>query len=197
VRVRWQLISLLVATLLAPPGVRAQDAEEDEPLPTTEGRFIVQTAYTELIDGVYHLNADIDYSLSEAALRALESSLPLTIVIEVELVKHRNWMWDPAVATLRYPYQIQWHPLSRRYLVRDIATGEVDSFANYRAAVAALGQVSDLQVISETLLDTDASYRVRMRAVLDLSEYSAPLRVYASFWSSWTIESDWYEWVLR
>lgn len=162
-----------------------------------DGRFTVQTAYAELIDGVYHLNADVEYLLSEPALRALESSLPLTITVEVEIIRDRRLLWDSTLASLRHSYQIQWHPLSRRYLVRDLTSGEIDSFSNYRAAIAALGQVSDLPLIDETLLEADSHYRVRMRTRLDLSEYSAPLRVYASFWSSWTIESDWYEWVLR
>ena len=81
--------------------------------------------------------------------------------------------------------------------MRELATGEVESFASYRAAVARLGQVSDVPLIDTRLLDPDAEYRVRIRAVLDLAEYSAPLRVYAKFWQDWTIASEWYEWVLR
>lgn len=189
--------------LLLAAASHAEEAAPVEPIAEVaveteaEGRFTVQTAYAELIDGVYHLNADVEYLLSEPALRALESSLPLTITVEVEIIRDRRFMWDSTLASLRHSYQIQWHPLSRRYLVRDLTSGEIDSFSNYRAAIAALGQVSDLPLIDETLLEADSRYRVRMRTRLDLSEYSAPLRVYASFWSSWTIESDWYEWVLR
>jgi hypothetical protein len=184
----------LVAGLLVPAG--AQAADEGEP-PPDEGRFVVHTAYTELIDGVYHLNADVEFSLDQPALKALESSLPLTIKFEIEIIRDRRFIWDETVARLEHVDVIAYHPLSQRYLVRELATGEVESFASYRAAVARLGQVSDVPLIDQRLLDENARYRVRVRALMDLSEYSAPLRVYASFWQDWTIQSDWYEWVLR
>lgn len=184
----------LAAVLLAGPGARG--AEEGE-APADDGRFVVHTAYTELIDGVYYLNADVEFSLDQPALKALESSLPLTIKFEIEIIRDRRFIWDETVARLEHVDVIAYHPLSQRYLVREIATGEVESFASYRAAVARLGQVSDVPLIDQRLLSDDSRYRVRVRALMDLSEYSAPLRVYASFWQDWTIQSDWYEWVLR
>lgn len=186
------VVLLLAATTATLVGgvVRAADDVDT-------GRFQIHTAYSELIDGVYYLNADIEYSLDEPALKALESSLPLTIKVEIELIRDRRFVWDETVAKLEHVDQIAYHPLSQRYLVRELATGEVESFASYRAAVARLGQVSDVPLIDTRLLETDARYRVRIRAELDLSEYSAPLRVYAKFWQDWTISSEWYEWVLR
>ena len=186
------VVLLLAATTATLVGGVARAADD-----VGTGRFQIHTAYSELIDGVYYLNADIEYSLDEPALKALESSLPLTIKVEIELIRDRRFVWDETVAKLEHVDQIAYHPLSQRYLVRELATGEVESFASYRAAVARLGQVSDVPLIDTRLLDTDARYRVRIRAVLDLSEYSAPLRVYAKFWQDWTISSEWYEWVLR
>lgn len=181
--------------LCAVLGARAgQDQTAD---PAEDGRFVVHTAYSELVDGVYYLNADVEFSLDEPALKALESSLPLTIRFEIEIIRNRRFIWDETVARLEHVDVIAYHPLSQRYLVREIATGEVESFASYRAAIARLGQVSDVPLIDQRLLDDNVRYRVRLRAVLDLSEYSAPLRVFASFWQDWTIQSDWYEWVLR
>lgn len=190
---RARVVVMVVATLTAMLVAGAARAADDE----GSGRFQIHTAYSELIDGVYYLNADIEYSLDEPALKALESSLPLTIKVEIELVRDRRFVWDETMARLEHVDQIAYHPLSQRYLVREFATGEVESFASYRAAIARLGQVSDVPLIDARLLDPDARYRVRIRAVLDLSEYSAPLRVYASFWQNWTIASEWYEWVLR
>lgn len=190
--VAWRLA--LAAGLLVAP---AAGAAEEAPGPAEDGRFVVHTAYTELIDGVYYLNADVEFSLDQPALQALESSLPLTIRFEIEIIRSRRFIWDETVARLEHVDVIAYHPLSQRYLVRELSTGEVESFASYRAAIARLGQVSDVTLIDQRLLDDDSKYRVRVRAVMDLSEYSAPLRVFASFWQDWTIESDWYEWVLR
>lgn len=192
-RRRTVFAAALAALAAALAGV-ARAADEDA---VTGGRFLVHTAYTELIDGVYYLNADIEYGLSPAALAALESSLPLTVKLEIEIIRRRRFLWDATVAQFTRAYQIAYHPLSQRYLVRDFTTGETESFTNYRTAIARLGQVSDVPIIDERLLEPDAEYRVRLRAVLDLEEYAAPLRVFASFWSDWEITSDWYAWVLK
>lgn len=190
---RRHALVLPIAALSALLAAGMATADDD----AGSGRFQIHTAYSELIDGVYYLNADIEYSLDEPALKALESSLPLTIKVEIELIRDRRFVWDETVARLEHVDQIAYHPLSQRYLVRELATGEVESFASYRAAVARLGQVSDVPLIDSRLLEADSRYRVRIRATLDLSEYSAPLRVYAKFWQDWTITSEWYEWVLR
>ena len=187
--------AVVIVVAMSSAGLLAAAARADDDV--GGGRFQIHTAYSELIDGVYYLNADIEYSLDEPALKALESSLPLTIKVEIELIRDRRFVWDETMAKLEHVDQIAYHPLSQRYLVRELATGEVESFASYRAAVARLGQVSDVPVIDSRLLDADSRYRVRIRATLDLSEYSAPLRVYAKFWQDWTISSEWYEWVLR
>jgi hypothetical protein len=189
-------VALLLAASLAASGVVRAEGSDDDQAPR-EGRFTVQTAYSEQIDTVHYLNADIDFQLSAAALKALESSLPLTVKVEIEIFRDRRLLWAETVARLEHVDQIAYHPLTQRYLVRELATGEVESFASYRAAIARLGQVSDVPLIDAGLLDPKGSYRVRIRAVLDLSEYAAPLRVYASLWDSWTTVSDWYEWRLQ
>jgi hypothetical protein len=195
-RSRAASVRLAALGLALAAGVGAHGADDPD-APAEAGRFVVHTAYTELIDGVYYLNADVEFSLDEPALKALESSLPLTIKLEIEIIRDRRFIWDETVARLEHVDVIAYHPLSQRYLVRELATGEVESFASYRAAISRLGQVSDIPVIDQRLLDPDAKYRIRVRAMMDLSEYSAPLRVYASFWQDWTIQSDWYEWVLK
>lgn len=197
------LLSLCVLLLGSASALAAESAAPDEPpvvaaeAPEEEGRIVVHTAFSELIDEVHYLNADVEFSLDRPALTALESALPLTVRFEIDIIRSRRFVWDETVARLQHIDQIAYHPLAQRYLVRELATGEVESFATYRAAIARLGQVSDVPLIDRRLLDPDSKYRVRVRAVLDLSEYSAPLRVFASLWSDWTIQSEWYEWTLQ
>lgn len=189
--------ALLVICILLFGSAATRAAEDQPEQPAEEGRIVIHTAYSELIDEVYFLNADVEFSLDRPALKALESALPLTIKFDIDIIRSRRFIWDETIARLQHVDQIAYHPLSQRYLVRELATGDVESFATYRAAVARLGEVSDVILIDRRLLDPDSNYRIRIRAVLDLSEYSAPLRVFASLWQDWTIQSDWYEWVLQ
>src|SRR5262249_13180136 len=81
---------LLSFTLVA----RAQDfAPPQAPRPPAPikgeedpGYFEIREASTTLKDGVYFLDALIEYRLSSEARSALQSGLPLTIRVEVELL---------------------------------------------------------------------------------------------------------------
>lgn len=184
-----QVAAFALSACLAQPSLARDEAEQ--------GHFEVRTAYTELIDGVYYLNADIDYGLSPAALDALRAGVALTIEVQVEVSRARRMWWDAGVATIRHRYQLSFHPLSQRYVVREPALDRAASFASYREAIAYLGRISDLPVIDEALLETGRRYDVRMRIVIDVKELPGPLSVFAFLLSEWDLTSDWYQWTLR
>lgn len=166
-------------------------AQADEP-----GGFIIRTAYTELAGGVYYLNADVDLNLSDDAVNALENGLPLTVELQIEIIKHRSFIWNTRIAALTQRYQISFHALTRRFIITNLNSGDQQSFASYREAVTNLGQVSDLPVIDADLLQPDTRYNIRMRAVLDIKSFPGPLQLIASLFKGWDLSSDWYQWVL-
>ena len=181
---------LLLGLLLGLLSVAAT-AADSEP-----GGFAIRTAYTELLNGVYYLNADVDLSLSDDAVNALENGLPLTVVLQIEIIKHHSWWWDKKVASLEQRYQISFHALTRRFIITNLNSGDQQSFASYRDAITSLGQVSDLPVIDANLLEPGARYDIRMRAALDIKDFPGPLQLIASLFKGWDLTSDWYEWVL-
>ena len=180
------LLGLLLGCL--PPAASAADSEP--------AGFVIRTAYTELLNGVYYLNADVDLSLSDDAVNALENGLPLTVVLQIEIIKHHTWWWDKKVATLEQRYQISFHALTRRFVITNLNSGDLQSFASYRDAITSLGQVSDLPVIDANLLQPGTRYDIRMRAALDIKDFPGPLQLIASLFKGWDLTSDWYEWVL-
>jgi len=162
-----------------------------------EGHFEVRTAYTELLDdGVYYLNADIDYGLSTAAIEALQSGVKLTVEVQVEVTRHRRAWFNSEVAALSQRSQLSYHAISRRYIVINYNTGEARTYASYAAAMAALGTISDLPVIDSALL-SDSRYSIRMRVVIDPEDLPRPLNLVAFFFADWELVSEWYEWVLK
>ncbi|MGH8399673.1 MAG: DUF4390 domain-containing protein [Gammaproteobacteria bacterium] len=186
------LRSTLIAlcTALCVGAVFSVQADDDQP------GFVIRTAFTELLNGVYCLNADVDLNMSNQAIDALENGVPLTVELQIEVIKHRTFMWNKTVATLTEHYQISFHPLTRRFIVKNLNSGEQQSFANYRDAITFLGQVNDLPVIDSSLLEPDTKYLIRMRAVLDIKDFPGPLQLIASFFKGWDLSSDWYAWVL-
>jgi hypothetical protein len=175
--------SLFLVLLLPPAGARAEGIE-------------VRNAVTRLQAGVWFLDADIDYRLNEATLEALENGLALDIMLTIRLTQRRRLIWDPEFAELKQHYQLQFHALTERYIVRNLNSGEQVTFASLPAALAALGTVRSLPVIDDALLSRGERYDVAFRAVVDIKELAGPLAMITFLWNDWRIAGDWVQWRL-
>jgi len=161
-----------------------------------DGYFAVRRASTELVDGVYYLDAAIDLDLSSDAREALLAGVPLTIRFEVEFLRHLRLWWDAEAATLRQRYQVEYHPLTQRYVVRNVNSDVQSSFLTLADALRTIGRVERLPLIDAAVLDPNRQYDVRLRALLDQEELPGPLRLIAFWRRDWSIGSGWFEWRL-
>ncbi len=165
--------------------------------PVDPGFFQVQSAVAQLRDGVYYLNAVVDYRLSTEAIDALHSGVPLAIRLDVQIVDPRRWWFDNDAATLQQSYKVDYHALSERYTVLNVNSGDQTSFGSLFAALQYLGRIERLPLIDTPVLDDDRGYYVRMRASLDQEQFPGPLRLLAFWRRDWSIASEWYRWPLR
>jgi hypothetical protein len=161
-----------------------------------DGSFEIRSASSRLNDGVYFATARIDYRLSNDALEALNNGVALTVQLQIELSRMRRFWLDPEIATLNQGYSLSFQPVSDRYVVKNLNSGQQDSFATLFSALNNMGRVVDLPIIDASLLDPNTTYEIALRAVLDQNTLPGPLRLIA-FWSSgFRLESDWYVWRL-
>lgn len=161
-----------------------------------EGAFVVEHATTRLDGEVYRLDATISYRFSGAVLDALENGVPLTIEVQIEVSRSR-WYWmDEEVAELGQFYLLQFHALSRRYLLTSLNSGAQRSFSSLDSAIEVMGRMQDLPLLDKKLLKSDTGYTVRMRARLDIESLPSPLRPVAYLSDEWRLVSEWYEWSL-
>ncbi len=184
---------LLIFALLS---VAAADVVAQESI-EREGYFEVRSADTRIVDGVHILDARLQLVLSSEALRALSSGVPLTIELQLEVIRVRRFYIDDAEAELAVRYELEYRPLSQRYIVRNLNSGDQDSFATLYSALNNLGRVQDLPVIDDALLEPGKRYRLRLRALLNTQQYPAPLRLLFFWRDQWQLESDWFEWILE
>jgi len=188
------IAALALGLLTALPlvlGVRAEDR------PGREGYFDVRSASTAVVDDVIELEARLQLVLSDEALAALDSGVPLTIELKLEMIRERRFMLDATDAALTLRYALEYKPLSQRYIVRNLNSGDQDSFATLYAALNNLGRIQDLPVVDESILVPDASYRMRLQALLSTQQYPAPLRLLFFWRDQWQLKSEWFEWPLE
>ena len=162
-----------------------------------EGYFEVRSATTEPVDGVYTLDARLQLVLSSEALAALESGVTLTIELQLQVIRQRRWLPDDVQAELAVRYELEYRPLTQRYIVRSLNSGDQNSFATLYSALNSLGRVQGLPVIDAALLIPDKTYRVRLRAMLNTEQYPATLRLLFFWRGEWQLQSEWLEWPLE
>ncbi len=163
---------------------------------SAETRFDILAVKVKLIDKVYYLNARIDYKLSDKMLEVMHRGVPIVVVLDIEFQRSRKFIWDDEIAQLVQRYQLEYHALTRQYLVTNLNSGSQHSFPTLEVALALLGTVVDLPVLDKQLLDKDGQYVGSMRASVDVGELPTPLRLRAYFSADWHLRSEWYSWIL-
>lgn len=182
-RNRWCL-SLLVALCLVVVQSYARETR-------------ISNVRTLLADGVYRIGARVDFEFNETLHDALHNGVPLLIELRIEVLRQRRWLWAELVAELRQRFELQYHALSRRYLVSNYSTGVQRSFSSMNDALEYIGNVYDLPLIDANLLEHRQPYKVRMRAELDVESLPTPVRLWAYLGSAWSLKGDWYQWHLE
>jgi hypothetical protein len=171
----------------AAPVAQAQD----------ESRLTILAAEASLDEGVYELDAKLDLMLPDGARKAVESGLTLRLTYEITVDRVRRYMPDASVAALEQRYEVSYHALSQRYLVRNLNTGEQQDFGSLQAALDRVSELRGLPVIDKALVADGPVYQGRIRAVLGMN--TAPdVLGWLLFWTDdWSAESDWKTWTLR
>ena len=154
---------------------------------------------TLVVDGVYRLGARVEIDFNETLPEALHNGVPLLIELRIEVLRKREWLWlwPELVADLRQRFKLEYHVLSRRYLVYSYASGVRQSFRSMDGALEYIGNVYDLPLIDEQLLNPSQNYIVRIRADIDVEALPTPVRLWAYLGSEWSLKSRWFEWPLQ
>jgi Domain of unknown function (DUF4390) len=162
-----------------------------------DSRLTLREVRSAVDEGVFELGAKLEIELPEDARKAVEAGLTLTLTYEVEVSRERRYMPDDGIATLEQRYEVSYHALSQRYLVRNLNTAEQQDFGSLQAALDRVGDLRGLPVLDTALISDDAVYHGRIRAVLGLN--TAPdVLGWLLFWTDdWSATSDWKSWTLQ
>jgi hypothetical protein len=159
-----------------------------------QSRFEIRSAYVEPAEGVYQLNATIDFDIPPGAREAVREGVPLSLHLEIVVRRQRFYWFDEAVATLEQDYELVFHALSERYLVRNLNSGEQSSYPTLDTALDAMRVISNLPILDVALIDPERRHEISVRATLDVRTMPDTLR-FILFWADdWRQRSEWYTW---
>ena len=167
------------------------------PIQTATAGFFVRWVETELVNDVYMLDARLDLELGSAPLEALNSGVPIDIVVEIRILRERPYWLDERIAALTQRYRLEFHALSERYVLTNVNAGVSQTFDYLDDALAALGTIEGYPLLDREILEPGERYTGTLRTRLDIEKLPAPLRPLAYLSSKWRLSSNQYTWPLK
>jgi hypothetical protein len=160
-----------------------------------DGVLEVRAAYVDVDKGVFLLHARVEYPISSGIREALRDGVTLTFDLDTRVERERRFWFNAAIVNLTLRRELAYHAVSDRYMVRDVRSGDTESFPTLEEALAYLGKVDGWPIIVEPQLD-GGSYLVSVRAGVRRGNLPTSLRVLLFWTNDWHRESEWYSWSL-
>jgi hypothetical protein len=181
---RSGLAALLLLPFIAAGLVRAND-----------GDFKVRSAWVNVRDAVFEVNARIQYPLDPRVQEALDAGASVHFDLECVVVRQNRYWLDSTVVDVQLERELTWNGLTQRYVLREGENSEQQSFPTLAEALSAAGQVVNWPVVVGSQLDADASYYIRVRAGYRRGS-PARLRVLMPWLDGWSRRTEWHSWTL-
>lgn len=161
--------------------------------------FAVSVTKAEMVlrDERYFLSADIDYQLSDRAREALQNGIPLFWTVQVQVLRHRDYLWNKKLLEKEIRYRIQYHALLNMYRVRNESSKTVYNFSTLSTALDMMSAIRNVPIMDKADLAQDAHYIGGVKVIFDRDALPLPLRPIAYINPQWYLSSDWYLWSLK
>lgn len=165
--------------------------------PCAAANIEVRSANDRVENQIYVIDARLAYELSGTALEALDNGVPLTVSVEIEIQRNRDFWWNEEIAQIRQKYRLEHHTLSDQYILTDLATRTRRNFPSVEEAIEGLGELKSIPLGELRELRNGGPYLLRLRSRLDISELPTPLRPLAYLSPQWRLSSGWFEWTFE
>lgn len=149
-------------------------------------------------DGVY-LSATLDFALSPGLEDALSRGMPLTFVMQAEVMRERWYWYDKKVSGVERYFRLTYQPLSRRWRlhvssapIQSIGLGVTlgNSYDTLSDAMLAVQKINRWKVADTLVLQKDVKQRLDLRFRLDLSQLPQALQFGNQASSEWNINFE-------
>ncbi|MBX5463441.1 MAG: DUF4390 domain-containing protein [Steroidobacteraceae bacterium] len=182
---------ILVALIAATAFVWVDSLRAD----ALDGVLEVRSAYVNVDSGVFLLHARIEYPDSPAIHEALQDGITLTFELDTRVERRRRFWFDAEIVALTLRRELAYHAVSERYVVKDVRSGDQQSYATLAEALRQLGTVDGWPILVEPQLD-GGQYQVSVRAGVRRGRLPSSLRALMFWTNDWHRTSEWYTWSL-
>lgn len=160
-----------------------------------DGVLEVRSAYIDINNGVFLLHARVEYPVNPDIRDALRNGITLTFDLDTRVDRERRLWFDANIVDLTLRRELTFHAVSDRYVVKNVRSGQQDSFATLDEALGFLGKVDGWPILVEPQLD-GGNYLISVRAGVRRGRLPASLRALLFWTNDWHRVSEWYSWLL-
>jgi len=162
-------------------------------LSTVYADFVILKGTSVIERNRLRTDAQLELSLDNAPSDALRAGIPLTLAIEMQLMKQNNFLLKQVISSWQYQYILDYHPLSGRYLINDLASNQMKSYSTLIEALNSLSRFRSSEKLKNLEQDNNRLI-ARLRAVLKTNALPQPLRLMTFFFPEWQQTSEWRQW---
>lgn len=127
-------------------------------------------------------------TLGAEPIKALKNGITLYFAYEIEF--YNGWFGDNKRIT--HQLRLRYNHISQSYVLTDPITLAEQQFPTINSALAAMGSVDRLPLITAQLLTPDVDYRIRARFTLQSDKLPVSLRLTALINDDWDVNSAWW-----
>lgn len=177
------------------------------PLTATAEGISVNKAEMRLSEDGYQLVASYNINLTFVAQQALERGIPLYFVSEFSLIRPRWYWFEKEMFQGEQTVKLSYNVLTRQYRISRGALFQ--NFASFDDAKNMLARQSSAAIPVALIkqddgyiagliraVKTETSYIAAVRLRLDTDQLPKLLQVNALTGNDWTLNSNWYRWVI-
>jgi hypothetical protein len=184
---RGGVVALLCALILTVSGLAWGAA--------LDGVLEVRSAYVNIDKGVFLLHARVEYPLTQVIRDALRDGITLTFDLDARVERDRRFWFNAGIVDLTLRRELTYHAVSERYVVREVKSGDQQSFATVDEALTFLGRVDGWPILVEPQLN-EGNYTISVRAGVRRGHLPATMRAILFWTDDWVRVSEWYTWTL-
>jgi len=176
-------------------------------LANAEGITVNKAEVRQSDDG-YHLVASYDIHLTFELQQALERGIPLYFVNEFIITQPRWYWFDEEVFKNEQTVKLSFNVLTRQYRISRGALFQ--NFSGIDEALSILSRQNSAAIPAGFIkqesgyvaglikkITPESSYIAEVRLRLDTTQLPKLLQVNAMTGNDWTLDSNWYRWVIR
>ncbi|MFC3337277.1 DUF4390 domain-containing protein [Paracandidimonas soli] len=140
-------------------------------------------------DGWIHIDADIDFTLSDELRDAAQKGVPIYFTADLQIVEKRWWWFDKTVVDTQRTWRVVYNALTRQWR---IGTGDLTlPESSLDDALSLVRAIRGWSVAPVKDFEVDTTLYGRLRLRLDTSLLARPFQIDALNSRAWGLATPW------